>query len=506
MLLLPTDLILPIFEYCDAPSLCALAQTCRRINVLVKNHAYPDYIRRNPRPSFSLPKNWSHLDQIRYSTCTDSFWSRHKFMARPLRDPWAGKLQPVMAINSTRLVIGAGETLYSYSFGRDAHIVAFEGQVRLNNENSEHTQPFPDISAVEFTSDDVLLVGFADGSLQRMEILPSAEGGSLHFRHSPVLEAAPHHQDFIENICHESNEQTLILSSSGLASLFCSREHTSVRLGRRSWTALFQSRASTPFIVFGSSSTSIPLTVHPVHSGISTRPSVALYATPRQLESPRYMGAASAVYALCCSPPSAPWGASDQIIISGWYDGGVRVYDLRSSLRTQPQNSDTTCLLPSLSFSDPWSPEPIYALSSGGGSGAHVGAGTARHSVVSFWDVRHVSDLRQGPSGGHVSQAGRCFGWSVHAPMNDSSPVYSLIMESSRVWGATQGRPFVFDFGNDVGACTYPAIETRSALRSNGRNWRDGSVQRRVIDESGRKGSEIGFYVTKYEHGRGLSR
>jgi hypothetical protein len=37
-------------------------------------------------------------------------------------------------------------------------------------------------------------------------------------------------------------------------------------------------------------------------------------------------------------------------------------------------------------------------------------------------------------------------GWSVYAPGNDRSPVYTVILESSRLFGATESRPFVYDF------------------------------------------------------------
>jgi WD40 repeat protein len=125
-------------------------------------------------------------------------------------------------------------------------------------------------------------------------------------------------------------------------------------------------------------------------------------------------------------------GSSPQILVSGWYDGQVRCYDLRSSSRVSAAtNSDQTPapLLPVLSLFDPLSVEPIYSISCGGGSSSHIAAGSARHGVISFWDLRFPRA-----------------GWSVYAPGNDPSPVYSVILESSRIYGATQSRPFVYDF------------------------------------------------------------
>jgi len=162
------------------------------------------------------------------------------------------------------------------------------------------------------------------------------------------------------------------------------------------------------------------------------------------------------VYGIASAPPASPWGASDQILVSGWFDGLVRVHDMRSSHA------------PSLTFADPWSFEPVYAVACGGGGGAHIAAGSARHSVVAFWDVRVASR-----------------GWSVHAPGNDVSPVYSIILESSRLFGATQSRPFVYDFGPAVRPETYPSLPPTQD--------NDGLKHKKVWDR-------IGFYVTKYDH------
>jgi hypothetical protein len=50
------------------------------------------------------------------------------------------------------------------------------------------------------------------------------------------------------------------------------------------------------------------------------------------------------------APPASPWGASDQIIVSGWFEGLVCVHNMRASPA------------PMLTFADPWSLEPIYTV------------------------------------------------------------------------------------------------------------------------------------------------
>jgi WD40 repeat protein len=161
-------------------------------------------------------------------------------------------------------------------------------------------------------------------------------------------------------------------------------------------------------------------------------------------------------------PPASPLGPPDQILVSGWYDGHVRVHDLRSSTRVSTINTvdGPAPLIPVLeSHFDPWCLEPIYSVSCGGGSSAFIAAGVARHSLVAFWDVRYPKR-----------------GWSVHAPGNDPSPVYAIILESSRLFGATQSRPFVYDFGPGVTHDTYPWVQYPSDADS------------------------FNYYVTRYSH------
>jgi WD40 repeat protein len=155
----------------------------------------------------------------------------------------------------------------------------------------------------------------------------------------------------------------------------------------------------------------------------------------------------SAVYGIARAPPSSRWGASPQVLVAGWYDGQVRCYDMRSSSHAHSTLGSSAPLRPVLSLCDPWLYEAIYDVSCGGGSSSHIAAGSARHSVVSFWDVRFTKR-----------------GWSVHAPGNDSSPVYTVILESSRLFGATQSRPFVYDFGPGVTLNTYPCVSQTRGL------------------------------------------
>jgi len=392
---------------------------------------------------------------------TDAAWDHQQFIARPLCRTWTGKLQPILATSSTRMIVGAGSNLYSYTFGTVASFSASppiisEGTISLLN-NPDRPR---NITALTFIDDGglnkTLDVGFQDGAIERIQLIKAT---SNYQNDDPVpvlsytrkqIEPMPN-GDFIESLSSESNIM-LALSSNGHARLSSHRldpsngddlDHTplsTIELKSRSWVSYLCLQASTPYVAFGVSSTT-PLNIHALTDGgqLSSRPTAILH-TQKTVGLSYDNFPSSAVYGISPGPLDSPWGSSPQILVSGWFDGQVRCYDLRSSSRVStasPTDSTAqlgpTALRPVLSLADRWSYEPIYSVSCGGGSAAHVAAGTARHSVVSFWDIRFPSK-----------------GWSVHAPGNDPSPVYSIILESSRFFGVTQSRPFVYDFVSDV--------------------------------------------------------
>jgi len=408
------------------------------------------------------------MAQVKYHTLSDRSWEKQRFVARPLSRPWKGKLQPLLATNKSRLFVAAGHTLYSYAFKPSESegatpSISFEASYRLSHPDAPRSDITSLACAPDGGSDRTLFVGFENGELERIRIppcnpgqvdIPIGGGGAsarTSFRY--------HNGELIEALV-VSGDSLLSMSSNGKAALLdLSSPNPSVPhmidLDTRAWSALLSTTtASAPFAAFGTSSDT-PLTIHAITpTSISPTPTTTLRAS--EIQSDGDYERPTAVYGIASAPPASPWGASDQIIVSGWFDGLVRVHDMRASH------------VPSLTFADPWSFEPIYAVACGGGGGAHIAAGSARHSVVAFWDVRAATR-----------------GWSVHAPGNDVSPVYSIILESSRLFGATQSRPFVYDFGPSVMPETYPSLPT---TRGN-----DGLSYKKGLDH-------IGFYVTKYDH------
>ncbi|KAI0252386.1 hypothetical protein BJV78DRAFT_1373926 [Lactifluus subvellereus] len=479
LLSLPSDILIQTIGHLSVADLLSLTQTCRKFHQLVHDFGWRNILCTLHRPSKSLTKGlarWTPLAQFKYHTLSDRSWEKQRFIARPLSRPWKGKLQPVLAINESRLFVAAGQTLYSYTFALSEDEgatpgISFEASYRF----SLRDVPRNDITSLACVPDDgadrTLFVGFAHGQLERVRV-PPCNPGQLDI---PIdaLSRTPfnYHKDELIEALATSGDSLLSFSTNGKACLLALSSSTAsslpnamIDLDTRAWSALLSTTASTPFAAFGTSSDT-PLAIHSITpTSISPTPTLTLGASSSSSSSPehqdndpdRELERPTAVYGIASAPPTSPWGASDQILVSGWFDGLVRVHDMRASRA------------PTLTFADPWSFEPIYAVACGGGGAAHIAAGSARHSVVAFWDVR---------------AAGR--GWSVHAPGNDISPVYSIILESSRLFGATQSRPFVYDFGPAVRPETYPSLPRTRGV--------DGLSHKNGWDH-------VGFYVTKYDH------
>lgn len=442
----------------------------------------------NKRASWSLSctdDHWSPYERVQYNTVTDSHWKERSFISRPLSASWNAKLRPQIAISRTRLVVAAGTNLNVYAFAKaqsysDAPVVKLEAIYPIARTDVQEEAHY-DISGITFLPDKgedrTLLTGFADGYVMRITLpdTPNREHSLL-----PDLETLYIEEDAIESVS-AFNDLSFSLSSSGNGVLRNNTSATSseIIVGEKSWSS-FVSKNVSPYVAIGTSSL-MALAIYPIYeSSLSSEPSVSLSSIRASDASGSAPGTrASAVYGITGTPPSFP-GNPGQIVVSGWFDGRVRLYDLRapskSTFTAQSATKNVPFLSPVLTLFDPWATESIYAVSTGGGSGHTVAAGASRHSVVAFWDVRAPGA-----------------GWSVHAPGNDASPVYTVALESSRLFGATQSRSFVYDFGPGVGVGTYPALPQAVSAATGPRN-------RRGLDDSLRTSDGLDYMVTKYIH------
>jgi hypothetical protein len=383
-------------------------------------------------------------EKVRHNYLSDERWKAKAFVGRPLSSPWRKAYRPTLQLSDSRLLLAIGNELVSYEFTPSAGVSGpFNISLPKASTDRQH-----DITSLVFLPDGganrKICVSYADGSIVRMEI----SLGSSTSLSPPVPIAARRTAVYGHSNAHVQHlsscgQDVMSLSTSKMASLFRAdapwTTPTTLNLPFSPWVSLLRRDASSPYAAIGMTARDPKqlLHIYPIsETNIRQNPSVVL------------TGGRSAVYGLAKQCEGSPLGSSDQIVISGWYDGHVVVHDLRSRSRSNSDSLDQTLitsLRPVIMFRDPfWN--PIYTVASGGGCSAHIAAGTARHSIVSIWDVRSPSS-----------------GWSVYGPGLDHSPVYSLALEGSRVWAATHKRAFVLDFGPDVGRNTYPHVPSHGS-------------------------------------------
>ena len=386
------------------------------------------------------------IDQVKYHHLSDIAWREEHFIARPLSSTWLGTFRrPALSISDSRLVVTSRNLLDSYTF-HTPNISTQSPQIRkeasLELSSGTKSDVITSVAPAHTQDGAQFYIGLSSGIVSQISIKIRGSG-TLQL---PTPIEPTHSGDAVLALSSKGNV-LLGVSQNGIATVSTAGFIETLDLKSRAWTChLSQSHA-----VFGLTSKT-PLIIHSVRpSGISQQPTHALDPTSQDTHSK------SAVFGICTAPPSATWG-SDQVIVSGWYNGSVNVHDLRTSrcLRDRPSPSSVPHLLPVLTFIEP-SVDPIYCVATGGGSSNCLAAGLARHGMVAFWDIR----------------SRRSSGWSVYAPGNDASPVYSMVLESSRLFGVTQARPFVYDFGQGVVEDTYPPFwsskaETRALKKLEG--------------------------------------
>lgn len=404
-------------------------------------------------------------ERARHAYQTNLHWASGEFTPWVLNTPWRARYHSVLAMSSTTLAVGAGNTIYTYLFS--------QGGVREDLAIQVHRDYLPatDITGLAFLPNigatRQMLITDMSGRVVRIRADDDATSfpngrprlsGSWNGKSAFVSQTAryDHPHEAIKALS-TSSSMALTMSTTGLLSLFNANTPwvppSTYHSQKTGWSCHLQLDASTPFAATGlhNGASIIPIR----QSGFdSSTPSLARLGGPKN---------GCPVYSISAFLP----GSSPDIVTTGWYDGKVRVHDLRlpatsagstsSALSppSQPLSSlsgPPSLLKPVLTLSDPWrSFDAIYSLSARGvpsSSGAHshhyITAGSAQHSVVAIWDVRS-------PGGG----------WSVYAPGGDRSPVYGLLTEGSRIWGTTQSRAFMLDFarGSTARGGRWPRVE-----------------------------------------------
>ncbi|EUC63386.1 F-box protein [Rhizoctonia solani AG-3 Rhs1AP] len=434
---LPIDIFIVIVKNLDARELAALSGVCRLLHGLVASTGWETYILSRPRPSISLSQ---HLDAItplrkaRYIHLVDRAWASRTSVVRPLALNYYAvrDASPYLVATRTMLIIGVANALQVCSFSDGGTDVRWRGSVPLHRGGAHD-----DITGLGALSQagrgECVVVSLANGKVLRVRLSPNDE--PLHATVTAHYSHPPTHITSLSTSTRESKAGLALTTAlGGLVSLYNTRspwiEPTRLEALKsapapgkkhsRIWCSLVAQSDS--LAITGSTQ----LSLYPILP-------TGLGAHGTTLSGP---AKSSACYALAHPP-----GSSRDLILSGWHDGSVRMYDLRTGAVE-------------LTMQDPWSDSAVYSVGAGGGSGAHVVAGYSNHGMIAIFDIRSPTN-----------------GYTVYAPFSSLSPprprngltqVSSLHVEGARIFATTPHLPFVLDFGPDVTQNTYPFVKEKS--------------------------------------------
>ncbi len=280
----------------------------------------------------------------------------------------------------------------------------------------------------------------------------------------------------------------LTAAHDGLVSLYDAsspwKKPSIINVDSRPWSSHLDLQSPSPFAAIGISAIQ-PLLLFDIDSTGLRQPKFRTTTTDSKPS--RYLGGSTqktAVYDMTSpshdSPSSLPPCSS---LLTAWFDGFARLYDLRQPLPLIESTSTSTTddrpqimiQKPCMAFTDPWSDNALYSCAF---SGHHVVAGGARHGMVHVWDPRMTrsgegslvgskgkkngsmfvasewdkGDRSTGEIDGSEMEGGEMItkawdgGWSIYTPSRTDSPVYSLQAEGSRIYGAMDLRAFVLSF------------------------------------------------------------
>lgn len=415
----------------------------------------PLYLSQHRIPYTTLspsPKQWPARQLFNFQARIQSNLTRHEMHAVQIGPTWVRRCLPVLALDSERLIVGAGGDIVvhplvtplpsspsssafpplpsqhrpqnGYRNGcpqngyrdrdrRPNGVREVYGPKAVGPATTYHlsNRSDSDIVGLHSLPSGELIVAQFDGMLQRLS-LSSGLQSTAHYAHPREhIYALSGHED-----------RFLALSSSGR--VYSSRSPwippVEFELGERPWSGLL---TSSNVYVGVRGEVSI---YHLRPEGII--PVQSLRADPSASSSDDGMAIIDSLDALDSvlgqtarrsTPYSIVVGQDPNLVLSAWHDGIARLHDTRTG----------AC---ELEFADPWQDAPLYCAAFLGEN--HVAAGGSQHGILSIFDMRNSK------------------GYSVFTPEGKGSPVYGIKAEGGRVWGVSERRAFVcaWDGSGDV--------------------------------------------------------
>lgn len=389
---LPDHLLILIFEELATLDLQAVAGSSRRLREIVLGFSVHDRIRE--LLSFSSGSG-SRINTILYKTVRPEFESL-SLLSRLLRleavyknqekryfsivqeASWHHKAMPVLKADPYKMVLAAGNELWT----------SFEGSEWTI---SRLARPgIGDISDIALTGVmDEVLISFVDGRIERVKIGPESRNGQAYRvlkRHRSESQNAVEAIDYLPN-----SDAILSVYQHGQMIV----NWSNIKIGSRPWCTRFI--GSGKRIATGTRAQS-PLLIHEVS------PTELRLARSYSISENR-----SSVFAV--------ESISEDLVLSGWYDGCTYMHDLRIS---SPE--------PVSSWRNPYEDAAVYSLAH---SGNNLYSGSALNGTV------RIFDLRQPKLGSGIS---------LFLGAKEKGPVYSLVAEHERVFGALETGVRGLDF------------------------------------------------------------
>lgn len=162
------------------------------------------------------------------------------------------------------------------------------------------------------------------------------------------------------------------------------------------------------------------------HSGLSL---YSLTSTGSLHPSPRTLSTStSPIYALATPSPSSP--SPNSTVLAADYASNLSLYDFR-----------TPGTGAKIIWRDRLNDDPLYSVATGGPGGFYATVGTARNGAIRIFDLRHPNLLSTSSESFSNKESGLTAFTTKH-----SSPVYSVQMSFSRIFGVTERQTFSIDF------------------------------------------------------------
>lgn len=470
---IPADIVLDIIQYLDYHSVTSLERTCRYLRDIIETYGWKIFLRETSYYSPSLTpyiessRCCNSRDLARQLVLAQQAWQERKFVARPLGPEWNKTFHPLLALHNRRLIVGAGNSIISYNFkspssSTETTRVCFERIISFPKDARK------DITGVGFhNGGEDLILSFVHGGLARINVenVPTPKKKRSLAMKVPKLALVKDLSSSRIKDLSVCGDSALTIDSSGTLSLFSLEharpevmfttnpfENTNIsELGRRSgktvaWSNyLSLTSSSSGYAVVGISSHTNPLSVLSISQSAIHNEAHA-YLAPSASEADSFRS--TAVYAITGSnnfnnlknDTHDHLSFSDQVVLSGWYHGAITLHDLRCP--TRRMHGHVKMLSPTLTLQDPLTFSPIYSLSM---ADYRIAAGSAQYSLLQLYDLRAPQS-----------------GFSVYLPRGrqHSSPVYSTVMESTRIWAGTESHAVVVDFGKTSNS-TFPVVSER---------------------------------------------